>query len=113
MKKTGYIILATVWPISYFFKYEWPIFETIVIDYYITIGYCIGMSMLAYDDSKKEKNKWAKHMFYYVITALGLGIVLTYSIDFIIDDLWGTSKLIWSIIIATFISLCFSFYKKR
>ena len=113
MKKLGFIILFLVWPLSYYFRFIKPFDNQLIVDYFITFGYCLGTSILAYSEFKKEVNIWVKYMFWNVIIVMGVAIILTYLIDFIIDDLFETSKLIWSIIIATFVSLCIYYFKRN
>ena len=117
MKKLGFIILFLVWPLSYYFKHIQPIFDEglnqLVIDYFITFGYCLGTSLAAYAEFKKEANRWVKYMFWNVIIVMGVAVILTYLIDFVVDDLLETSKLIWSIMIATFVSLCIYYFKRN
>ena len=107
LDKIGFIILFLVWPVSYYLKYIDPVNNQIFVDYLITFGYCAGTSIIAYHYGRKQKN-WPKHLFYYSIAIFGIAIILTYLIDLAIDDLFGTTKVIWSFIIT--ISICIIIY---
>ncbi len=109
----GFIILCTVWAISYYFKHISDLIHQIVIDYYITFGYCIGTSLIAYYYGKKCKKRRKKILFYYTIAIYNISIVITYLIDFVIDDFFGTKKVIYTILLTTFISLCIYLFKPR
>ena len=112
MKKIGYIILVSVWIVSYSLKHVYPVFSALFIDYLITFGYCLGTSIIAYYEFKKEKNRWARYMFWNVIIVLGGAIITTYIIDLVFDDLIGTYKVLWSILLTTIGSLCIYFLQR-
>ena len=121
-KKIGFIILVLVWPVSYYFKHISPLvvgiitkdgydLNTLIVDYIITVCYCIGTSIISYCEFKKAQKNWVKYLFWNSITMLGGVIVLTYIIDLCIDRLMGTQKLIYISIISTLLSLCIYFSK--
>jgi len=113
MNKIGFIILSLVWVISYFLKYIDPVNNQVIVDYFITFGYCLGTALIAYYYGKSEKNINARILFFYTIAILNVLIIFTYLIDFIADDLFGTTKVIFTIITTTIISLCIYFYNLR
>lgn len=106
LDKIGFIILSIVWPLSYYLKHINHIVSQLVVDYFITFGYCIGTALITYYYGKKCTNLKKKILFYYAIAILNVSIVATYLIDLVVDSLFGTTKVIWSIIITFIISLC-------
>lgn len=106
LNKIGFIVLSLVWFVSYYMKHVDPVKLQLAVDYFITFGYCIGTALIAFYYGKKETNKKAKFLFYYAIAILNVSIVITYLIDFVVDDFFGTTKVIWSILLTAIFSLC-------
>jgi len=113
MNKIGFIILSLVWGISYFLKYIDPVSNQLAVDYFITFGYCTGTALITYFYGKQEKNRNSKILFFYTIAIYHTSIIIAYLIDFLVDDFFGTTKNIWTIIITTIISLCIYFFKRN
>ena len=113
MNKLGFAILSLVWVVSYFLKHIDPVNNQLAVDYFITCGYCIGTALIAYFYGKRETNRKTRILFFYTIAIYNISIVFAYLVDFIADSLFGTTKLIWTIIITTTISLCIYFFKRN
>lgn len=109
----GFIILSIVWPLSYYLKYIKSGVPQILVDYIITIGYCIGTALIAYYYGKKCKRFRKKVLFYYSIAILNISIVIAYIIDFAADSFFSTKKVIYTIILTSVISLCIYLFSPR
>lgn len=105
MNKIGLIILFFAFPMNYTLKYNLKIGD-IKADYASTFMMCIGLSIIAFYFGKYSESRKAKYLYFYPIAIFNLSLVLTYSIDLLIDPIFQTGKIIWSFIIATFLSLC-------
>ena len=57
LNKIGFIILSLVWSVSYYLKHINHIVSQLVVDYFITFGYCIGTALITIYYGKKEQDK--------------------------------------------------------
>lgn len=114
--------MSLVWVISYVLKHNISYggynqcqkeLIQLSIDYFITFGYCIGTSLVTIYFASKELNKKAKHLFYGTLTILNLSIVSAYVIDLLADSIFGTTKVIYVIILTTIISLCIYLFSDK
>lgn len=122
LDRIGLLLMSLIWIISYILKHNMSYNNyseekirliQLTIDYFITFGYCIGTALISIYYGKKEKDKITKHLFYGTITILNLSIVGTYLIDLVFDPIFGTTKVIWAIIITSIISLCVYLFKRK
>ena len=113
MIKLGFVLLFLAHPLNYFLKYNMDL-KDYRADYISTFMMCIGLSFIAYYFGKYlAKSKKEKYLFFYPIAIFNLSLVLIYSIDLLIDPIFHTSKVIWSFIITTFITLCIYLFSQK
>jgi len=111
MNKLGYLILFLAFPISYTLIHFLGL--KLIGDYTFIFMICSGVALLSFMQSQNETNRKVKHLFYYAISIFNVSIILMYIIDLMFDSIFGTAKVIWTIIITTIISLCIYLFRDK
>jgi hypothetical protein len=115
MKKIAYLILFFAYPLNYTMRYNFNVGleATSKANYLFIFMICLGIGLMAYHEGKKEKDRGKKYLFYYTISVFNFSVIMTYLIDLLVDPIFQTGKVIWSIFITTIISLCIYFCKRK
>lgn len=110
MNKLGLIILFLAFPVNYVIKYNLGIDLdkdfALIADLSSTLMSCTGIAFIAYYFGRYEKKKVVKILYYYAIAIFNVSIVLIYLIDYLIDPIFETGKVLWGVIFAATLSLC-------